>query len=47
MPASCSVNKVVQFLNQKILNKNDLAALGGRCRDVNDILLEPLDYFAM
>jgi hypothetical protein len=47
MPASCSVTKSLQFLNQQVLAKNDLVALGGECRDINDIDLEPLDYFAM
>lgn len=47
MPTSCSVTKVIQFLNQQFLISNDLIALGGECRDVNVIELEPLDYFAM
>ncbi|XP_070501268.1 nose resistant to fluoxetine protein 6-like [Chironomus tepperi] len=47
MPASCSVPKVVQFLNEQYLLKNDLVALGGQCRDINDVQFEPLDYFAI
>ncbi|CAG9806050.1 unnamed protein product [Chironomus riparius] len=46
MPASCSVAKIIQFLNQNILNENDLGAVGAQCRDMS-VHLEPLDYFAI
>ncbi|KAG5684553.1 hypothetical protein PVAND_013778 [Polypedilum vanderplanki] len=47
LPASCSAESVVQFLNQQFLFKNDLVALGGECR-TNDLLpLDPLDYFVI
>lgn len=47
LPASCSVTKNLQFLNQQFLVKNDLVAFDGECRDFKDIDFEPLDYFAM
>jgi hypothetical protein len=47
VPATCSVERAVQFVNRRFLLKADLVGLGAQCQIGDPEPFEFLDYFAM
>ncbi|KAG5670208.1 hypothetical protein PVAND_000486 [Polypedilum vanderplanki] len=47
LPASCSTENVVEFLNQEFLLQNDLVAIDAKCKTNNIAPLDLIDYFSI
>lgn len=47
VPASCSVAKTAEFMNDFLLDSADLEAFNGRCQTNDPLPLNGLDIFAM
>jgi hypothetical protein len=47
VPASCSVGKVAEFVNDFLLDGADLETFNGRCQTDEPLPLNGLDIFAM
>lgn len=47
LPASCSPQMVLDFLNERFLNQNDLQALSTTCRTNDPYSFEIIDVVAM
>jgi hypothetical protein len=47
LPAACSIQMILSYLNQQFLNPNDLVALGGQCRTNETLPFETIDIVAM